>query len=950
MLPQHAGSAMIGRTGELAQLREAFDQACAGRPSAVLVTGEAGIGKSRLIGEFCAALADRALILSGQCIDLGDASAPYGPLTSIVRDAVAALGVEAARGAVGAAGEAFRAAVPALAESVDAGAPAEPGHLPEATANLIEAAARRMPVVLVIEDLQWADDSTIALLSFLVRAIARARVLLLLSYRVDEARRGGTVRESVAQWERSRLVAQLALPRLDPAQIGALADSILGETLAPAAFDRVVERSEGVPFYVEELLSCADADLPDTLRDLLLARFDRLGTDAKHVVRAISGSDGPLAHPLLAELTSLPADRIDRALREAVEAGIVRVAGDSYVFRHALLREAVHDDLLPGERIRLHRAYAQRLQATPPAVPAAPPFAALAYHWHQAREPGRALAAAVGAMQQARRDFAFAAAARFGELALEMWDGVPDAEETVGMSRVMLLSQLGSILRNAGLNERSLAVADAALEEAGPDTARETRVRLLRDKALCLTNLGRDGAIELLGRALGELPATSDDHRLRSNVLNTLAGRRMVSGDLRRGIDDASRAYRAAERAADETEMSIAANVRGICRVNLGDIDGGLADCALARRHANSRRAFIRYSVNYSDLLFLLGRFRDAVAAAEEGIAGARRAGVERTGGVMLRLNMIEPLLELGETDAAERLSETVLPSNTWDVYRLYVAKSRVGLLVWRGRADEAARLLRSVQPAVRRTGIFERQVWYGEAEMEALVAWGTGNVHAALQPYLPVVQADGPALARRRLLPGAARAIAEARAAGSDCADAARVVREVWDSLPEAMRDPALGIVVQAFLEPSPDLLAQAREAARAEAVPAVLRPALGLELARALLAGRARHDAVKALDDALKEADRLGHEPLRRDIAAFAASSGLLRRRADTDSETELTARQRQVLELVAEGLSNRQIGDRLFISAKTASVHVSAILRKLGVASRTEAAVAARERSTE
>src|SRR5690606_7121321 len=230
--------------------------------------------------------------------------------------------------------------------------------------------------------------------------------------RDDEVRRGGAVRAFLVEAERSRLLERMELARLDAVQVRALAEALHG-SIGDAAFLRLMARSEGVPFFVEELLSCATGPLPDSLRDVLLVRFDALGDDARRVVQVISASDAVVDHDLLSTLAGFDDARLDAALREAVGAALIAVRGDDgYGFRHALLREAVHEDLLPGERARLHRGYAEALEARAGRGHGGLQ-AALAFHWHQAHDPRRALVAAIDAMEQARESFAFSNASRF---------------------------------------------------------------------------------------------------------------------------------------------------------------------------------------------------------------------------------------------------------------------------------------------------------------------------------------------------------------------------------------------------------------------------------------------------------------------------------------------------------------------------------------------------------
>ncbi|MBS1699839.1 MAG: helix-turn-helix transcriptional regulator, partial [Actinobacteria bacterium] len=802
------------------------------------------------------------------------------------------------------------------------------------------------PVVVVVEDLHWADAATLSMLSFLLRALAGRPVLFLLTCRIDEVRRGGAVRTFLAEAERARLLDRVTLHRLDAVAVRDLVQGLRG-AVDDAGLARLMERSEGVPFFIEELLCNVQGPMPDTLRDVLLARFDALGDDAKKVVRLASGSDDAIPHSLLVTLAGISDDRLDDALREAVTTGVLAVRDDeSYGFRHALLREAVHDDLLPGERARLHWAYADALEAADGSA------SALAFHWHQAHDSPRALGAAVSAMMQAKHSYAFSTAARFGELALELWDQVPDAAEVAGIGRIALLAKLGSILRNGGDGERALAVVTVALSEIDPATVpRPLHARLLRDKALYLQNLGRGGSAELFLEALAVIDSEPGQEPLRAALLGYLAGRHLVGGRLEAAVATADEAYRLAESIGLENVMSVAANLRGCSRIHLGEVEAGLADFRLSWAHAVDHDAQLRYRVNFADSLNMLGRFHEAVEVAEAGVAHSRTLGVERSTGAILSHNMVEPLLELGEIDRVEAISALDLTVRTLPVFRMYSTMSRIRALVWRGESEEAVRVLAEWRPAAEGVAAVERQVWYSLHDVEILIALGLGDPVRAAEALRTVIEDPGQRLALLgRILLEGGRVVADLRADGHHvlAEEIAGLVRARWASQPAELQLPQWAAVLTALLDADAAGLGAAIAVADADDVPAVFRAVVRLERARALVAEGDRAAAVEAAEDAAAATERLGHDPLRRRTAEFIDAAGLhLGAARGSAGGVELTAREQQVLDLIAEGLSNRQIGERLFISGKTASVHVSAILRKLGVSTRTEAALAQRAR---
>ncbi|WP_341935824.1 AAA family ATPase [Microbacterium sp. LWO14-1.2] len=951
MSPSAPSTAMVGREAETRVVRAVFERSLEGTPVALLVEGEAGIGKSRLLREFAAEVANRADVHVGWCLDLGASRTPFGPLVGILRSIVSQLGAESVRAQLGVGAEALGMLLPELNPTERS--QTSPDRVRDAIAALIEVAAERNPQVLIVEDLHWADDSTLAILAFLMRSLTRGRIMLLLSCRSDDVRRGDAVSSFIGESTRARLLDRVQVDRLDADAVRELAEAIIGQPLSDTALERIRSRAEGVPFFIEEIAGCSAGPLPGTLRDLLLARFDRLGDDARRVVQVASGADRALTHPTISALAGLADGRLDEAIREATQSGILIVVDDEYRFRHALLREAVHDDLLPGERARLHRSYAELMEQQGAGAASGEP-AALAYHWQLAQDPRRALAAAMTAMSDAKARFAFASAARFGELVLDLWAQVPDAEIVVDVPRLEFLRSLGSVLRNAGDGERALAVVNLALSEVDPAAVDpRTHARLLRDKAYYTMNLGRNGSVPLLQDSLSVLDGRVDDDRLHASILNQLGSRYMVAGRLADAIDIATEAERRGDAAGSDEETSIAANIRAASLAHLGSVADAHEQYALALARANTTNAELRYRVNYSDLLGLLGRYRDAVRVAEEGMERAREYGVERTTGAIMTQNMAVPLLEMGEIERVEGMLARELAQATLRIFHAYSTMTRVRVLSWRGRHVEAAEIVREWHPVFAEAGVDERQIWYDEIMMRLSVAESGGDLRAALDEVRAMLRDDGPRLLHeRRLMLEAGWLIAELRATGEAVDDAVSEVREAWLSQPEQLLDDAWWRILSAFLDPSIPALRSAVDLADGDDVPVTFRVMARLVLARMLVDTAERPAAASVLDEARRTAETLGHVPLGRAVAEFAHAAGL--RAADSrhaggvgsgDAEP-LTARELQVLELIAEGLSNRQIAERLFISVKTVSVHVSAVLRKLGVASRTEVAVLHRE----
>ena len=376
--------------------------------------------------------------------------------------------------------------------------------------------AARAPLMLVFEDLQWADSATLDLLALLVARTSGSRLLLVLTVRSDELHRSHPFRRMAARWEQQRTVERLELDRLEPRDVAAQVEAILGERPEADLIEFVAERSEGIPLFVEELLGTVrdgrvDHDyLPPSLRDVLLARAELLSPDAQHVLRVVSAAARWVPDRLLAIVAGLPEAQLNAALREAVQQQLLVVdrSGRGYGFRHALARAAIHEDLLPGERTQLHRAYAEAIEDNAElAGPDLDASSMLAHHWLSAHDLPRALPASVRAGRATAAASAPSAAQRHFELALELWTQVPDAPERAGIDHPQLLEAAATAAMRAGAGERGLALADQALAEVGYGGTLERRATLLVLRAVLLADLGRDDeGLAVFEQAVGLLP------------------------------------------------------------------------------------------------------------------------------------------------------------------------------------------------------------------------------------------------------------------------------------------------------------------------------------------------------------------------------------------------------------------------------------------------------------
>ncbi|WP_166790760.1 helix-turn-helix transcriptional regulator [Cryobacterium mannosilyticum] len=1023
-------TALVGRESDLEALRGAFAEVQAGRTRTVALGGEAGIGKTRLVQEFLdelrpepeaetepeaepepgtgtgagAGRPDRPLVLRGQSIDLDSDAPPYSPVVAALRELAAGIGEQAFLEAAGQAGETLVLLLPELGLPNRAVAPPEAGassrlsanSVYDAVAGTLEAAARVHPLVFVVEDLHWADQGTLGLLRYLIRVIERDRILFVLTFRSDELGRGSPLRAWLPELDRNRRAERRELARLTRAQVRQMAIGILGSAPDEREIGLVHERTDGVPFFVEELIGCeifAGAEsVPETLRGILLARYELLSENTKRIMRLLAAGGVRVEHELLALVCDASADDIDAAAGEAVNAGVLVALGTAYAFRHALVREAIHDQLLPGERVRFHTRYAEALESG--RSEASPDATAVSYHWMAAHNLRKAFASSVTAMTQAHRSYAFASAARMGERAIELWDQIPDAEELAGRSRVDLLAETSYILRNAGESERAIALIDEAIAGSSPADP-ERYARMLRNKASYLANIGQIGSVALLREALDVL-TDQPPSVLRANVLGELAARLMLEARFDEAVGTANDAYAQAAEVGSGPRMSVAANIRGFSRLSAGAIEAGLSDLELAGELAGDNdSARLRFWVNQSDALHLLGRFEDAVRVAEEGVERARQRGVERTSGAMLMSNLIGPLAALGQTPRADELLDRALELDPPIGYRAHLQRLKLHSTLRAGDAPGADRMLRGWRGALNLQVRIDAQSRLGLAAVAAEIALARADVQEAWREVSVLLEPEHrsfPAYDLPLLAIGA-RVIAAARAGGSPieregaqgAGVGAGVVAEpgagpgvepartgagpgrILDRLEGKLRAtlaaaspwptvPALRAVFEAELSgpgrtgTDPEAWTVAVAASAVPEADAQLAPYAAFRLAEAFATSGDRSSARRWAESARRDAERIGlglvadqaTRLLRRIGPARPGASDLS---AEAQTAALLTERERQVLDLLAQGLSNRQIAERLFISVKTASVHVSNILRKTGAVTRTEAAYLSR-----
>jgi DNA-binding CsgD family transcriptional regulator/tetratricopeptide (TPR) repeat protein len=950
-----------GREAELTVLASAFGDAADGLPRMVLVGAEAGGGKSRLVDEFAARLESRALVLAGGCVELSAAGLPYAPFTAALRQLVRQRGAAEVSALLGTRDTGELAGL--LPEFGRPPGNADPdlarARLFELLLALLEALAERLPLVLVVEDVHWADRSTRDLLGFLARNLRHAAVLLLVTFRSAELHRTHPLRPLLAELDRVEGVTRLELQRLSRSQVEAQLEGILGRPPGPAITSAVYERCNGIPLFTEALVNAdgtVSLGVPWSLRDQLLGAVKELPEQTQHVLRSAAAGGVRVGHRLLAAVTGLDDLALAAALRPAVAANVVAADADSYAFRHELIREAVWEDLLPGERTQAERAFAEALEADPALSPDGMVAVRLALHWRGANEYERALEAAWAAAAAAAPGFAFAEQLRMLEQVLDLWDRVPAAAEHTGADRARVIELAIDAARWAGESDRGLTLVEAALDELGEAGDADRRAWLLLRRAVFRHEGLLHGSVEDLQAALR---LASGPTRLRAEIL----------GQLCRSLRHQNRDEEA-ERAAEEmlalggqlgdqecqTEARIWLAMHGTREGH--DITAALQDARETAVRIGSGRLELRAYVAITHALEGRGDHDRAIQAGRAGLAQAKQLGLARYTALPVTHNLAESLTSAGRWDEALEVIEEALGLDPAPFGRAFLLVLRGQIAVARGEQETAAWIMHQLRllPAGARDGsqlalpmaCLTIDFWLAEGDLAAaLTATRTASAqHPGAEPrYLWPLLATG------------MRACAEAGPARSpqqadNPTELRRALRLTAIGLARPGRvEHAHATVFDAEAARAAGHLDQAAWNAAAAAWEAVGQPyPLAYALLRAASAAAApgyQDAAAGRLQRAADLAGRLRARPLLEQISQLARRARIEIDGASRDAGAAphgLTARELEVLRLVAAGRSNREIAAELFISPKTASVHVSNILGKLGAATRGEATATA------
>jgi DNA-binding CsgD family transcriptional regulator/tetratricopeptide (TPR) repeat protein len=960
------GGGFVGRIRELAQLHGWLAEVTKGAPLTVMLSGDSGQGKSALLARFIRKIAGTATVLSGVCMNL-DGSFPYVPLIDALRRWLHNEGEEQVRALAGPTWDGVsRLIADFTGQELVEGALDSKRKVFGAVSRMLEYIGRESPVVLVFEDVQWADQATLDLVAFLTQAAPVDRVMLICTYRPGLPPHH-RLREMLSEPEFIRRIHQLPLSGLSKDEIRDLL-AAPGRSVDRDRLQRYADLTDGNPYYITQLSAGGDSTdhVPPPLAEILLARVRRLSDDANEVVRVAAVAGRRVTDQLLTQVCNLDAEARERAIQDCLEQAILIFdrPDDAYRFQNPLLRDAIHDSLQAGVRIRVHAAMAMALTADPNLGLSAP--LELAYHWFEARDWSNALAAGVKAGAFAAQVSAFPAAETHYTRVLELWSRVPDPERVADSTREQVLFAAADAARWAGHIDLAVSRLKEAIAEVDPVTAPRRAAKLYERIGSYLWEANASGEeSQDAYRKAYDLLLNQPPSAIRARTLAAVATGSVRSGAYAIAYRQADRALTEARAVGARAEEGRALNSAGLALTMLGQFEDGIASLRESVRIADEvghLEDLLRAYGNLGLALEHAGRLAESVSILQQ--ARARVHALElfhtRQSGVLAN-NLSANLVLLGEWDAAVELLDEILMDRPVKE-SVYQRLTRAEIHVARGRFDEAQGLLDEIRSEPGTDPRFVGPLYSCMAELalwqeQPQSAWdvvgrgvaaiaGAENNVVRLQLYAIGLRAaaDQPAALRDALTIGAdeitesARQITQDEPASRDIAVMARLCEA--ERARFGVRD-----TEQMWAEVAADWSALSRP-----------YPAAYARWRQVESGIRARHKPAVAsvARTTLAEAEHLGAAPLATCIAHVIRANrlGMVQAPVAGPSHAEpaaeprasdefgLTDRELQVLELATNGEKNDAIGRRLGISGNTVGVHLNHIYAKLGVAGRAKA----------
>lgn len=937
--------ALVGRTPELDRLRRSSGPGPVPSGGAVLLSGDAGIGKSRLVAELAEeARREGRLVVSGHCVGASGDTLAWLPFVELV--------AEISEVAPDALAEVLAAhpALTALRPGSSTGHPAaDPGLIAEAVHALLTTVALERPLLVVVEDVHWADHSSRDLLTVLLTRGFAVPVTLVVTYRTDDLHRRHPLHDVLTVWTRLPLVTRVDLAPLPSAEMHRLVRALEGAPGTSAEVGGVVDRAGGNPFFAEEIVAGGDSSAtPQDLSRLLRIRLDRLDEPARHLVRAASLAGRSIDPELLGDVTGLDPDALDEALHQALEHHILEQAGDGeFRFRHSLLGETVADELLPGARRRLHHAWLRALQTRPDRGPAAD----LARHAAATGDTDTAATAATEAGDEALRMGGARDALRLYESALGWIRSDPGRRAQVALTASIAAKAAGDQVRSLDLLEEGIAElpdgghprlrAQLLVRAAGwyatldlpgdplgmskeavallPEWREPDDFGVLMRHLDVLVNLGQATAGDdiipaVLHRAeeLGLTAVVAETRLHEARLLSTVDPERARPGLLATARDPEAPA-----------PLRLPALLRlGTLEANAGNVEQAYEHYLMGTEIAEQRRRpwgpyGMECRLQAGRSAYELGNW----AAAERLLDSP--ADLPHPPRGFMEGGLVELQVARGDDVSPDRLTET---QRWWEVDVLLVVSTLGGLVDLLGRLGRPDELLDLMHRAVTTMDRF----WDTDAQaVIRLASLFTGQVAdlAARGHEVDALRARSDGYAERV----AALASREDLRIGPES--------RAWVARHDAER---LRLAAVSGERPDPELLVGAWRAAADGLGELPNRPEQARSFARlaeALILVGHTAEAHEPASLARSIATDLGARPV------LDLLDGLPGGREVPGASDTLTPRELEVLEHLERGRTNGQVADALFISRKTVSVHVSNILAKLGASTRGEAVSVAR-----
>jgi DNA-binding NarL/FixJ family response regulator len=935
---------LVGREAESAVLVEALDRAAGGSGTLLLLSADAGVGKTRLADEV--AEGSSALVLRGAATN--NVTPPYGPIVAALRsylraepDGLAECGPLRSHLAL---------LLPELGESAGE---SDRSTIFEAVRCAFAHLADAGRALVILDDLQWSDQASLELLAALASPIREMPIVVIAAYRSD-----GLPRDHALRWLRNELrrggnLEELALQPLDREQTGALLGELLDEPASESLLGTVHDRTQGSPFFVEELVGAlrvrdrlhagptglelaeeSEVPVPDTVRDAVVIGASELSEPAREAAEVAAVADQPFELDLAAELSSRA------GLVELIEKGhLVEEDPGRAAFRHALVRDAIHAEVPWLRRREIHRLLAETLER------GSGTSMEIAAHWSGAGDAGRARAAFVEAMRNSESLHAYRDATRAAREALELWaEGEGDELRVEALERYARCAELSGELAEAVKALRELA----AIRSAAADSLGFARVqhRLAavynlkgeRDSAFAARRLAAEAfaANGMLADAALERLAMADHQRARAGYGEAIELSRAA-------LEDAT--------AAERLDLGVRARgLLGVAQAKGGEFEAGLETVrgalALALEHDLTPVAAELYQ-RLSMVLYDASDYRRAEEALDTAL-GLCRTGEDATTELACVTCLVYVLRERGEWARAGELGRELIDSGT----AVWVAEGLVGAIhAFQGKMSSARRMLsasRSVSSTVGHYNMF----------MDATT--GLAYVAAAEGAEEEAAEHCRTLLARWEESEDHHYAIWGIRWAAAffarrgDRANLHACTEALAKMASEAGHGDALAALAQAIGEmavldgdeaAAAEHFARAVELHRTLAVP-FERAQIELRAGVVLAAAGEREQGLERLCDAYRIASKLGARPLAsaaaREVSALGESVAqrLGARAASRADGVQLTRRELEVLRFVSIGRTNREIAQELFISHRTVDMHVRNLLGKLDCRSRVEA----------